>query len=267
MAKENVDICDKIEQYSFYKKFSCMSRYTDMPEDYAYLEKDSDVIPEFDFSESRPFSVFRIGLDIPVLSPYLSRQLVADLCDISVEELEKIINGKAFVYYLDSPDGTHKIGDVVDKALITWEEGKDLSLQSGYAIAYLLYLKDYYRKDELGDYYTNLVSPRAQKALDALDEYDLTAEDVFIRNILAPTEIKEAFKAIIGGKVNARNYFTDELYSIYNLNRRARMTFTQNIKLVHMANYSVLQRHVDEYFQKLWALGFIFEDNYHIKSN
>jgi len=89
MAKENVDICDKIEQYSFYKKFSCMSRYTDMPEDYAYLEKDSDVIPEFDFSESRPFSVFRIGLDIPVLSPYLSRQLVADLCDISVEELEK----------------------------------------------------------------------------------------------------------------------------------------------------------------------------------
>lgn len=257
---------DNIEQYSHYVSFSRMARKTTMPEKYTYLETDKQIIPEFDFSDSRAFTVFRIPVDVPVLSPYISRQLVADLLDISLADLEKLIGGKAFVYYMDSADGEHKIGDIVEKTIVTWENGRDESFQGCYAIAYLLYLKDYYRKDEFGDYYSDQISLRAQKALDALDEYGLNAEDIFIRDIIAPSEIRDAFKAISLGK-DERNFFTDELYAIYSFINRTKASFTQDVKLVYMSNSMILQRRVDEYIEKLWNIGFIFEDNYHLKSN
>ena len=257
---------NRIEQYDWYIKLcNCLFEDEKIFEDFGYSPDDDPIEPEIDFSGFSPFGCMKLNLNVPVISPYISHELIADLLDLEVEQVDSIIEGKSVVFRMDSSDGRFKRGEVAKRSDIGKKNiGEMRWYHNGFAIAYLLWEKNYYIVNDDNEYDVP-PTPRASKAIDKLAEYDLFPADVFLRSILVLPEVRTVIENWTDD-LSKRNALTDRYYRIYKWAERCRSDIWIKPKIVLMANLPILQRRVDELLNHLVDLGLVFHTPYMIKT-
>lgn len=254
-----------LEQYSCYIRLcNCLHENEKLFEEFGYSGDDEPTEPEIDFSGFSPFGCMKMNLDVPMISPYVSHELIADLLDLDVEQVDKIIDGKSVVFRMDSSDGAFRRGEIADRGAIGKKNFSEMRwYHCGYAIAYLLWEKNYYIVNEDNGYDVQ-PSPRAEKAIDKLAEYDLFPTDVFLRSILVIPEARDVIE--FSGDPAKRNALTDRYYTVYKWNDRTRSLAQKKINMILMANLPVLQRRTDVLINYLVDSGLVFDGPYEIRT-
>lgn len=261
---------ENLEQYSKYIRFCRYARTNDaLFENYSNSETDVTEFPVLDFSRTRAFDAFKMTVKMPVVSPYISSETMADILDISLADYEYIVSGKAVVCFSECLKGRIRTGDMVMRNhLLKNELSSGYFLSTGYAIAFLLYLRDYYRKDEDGDFLigNENVSDRTKKALKRLEEYNLDATDVFIHDLIGPKELTTVFQTDgIDGSDELR-YLANTYYSIYNAIERVNVLQKRNSTYTLIAHSSLVKKRMDDLIANLVGSGMVFKNHFEFDS-
>ena len=127
----------------------------------------------------------------------------------------------------------------------------------------------YYRKDVDGDYLigNENVSPRTQKALQLLEEYNLNATDVFVQDLIGPKELTTTFQTRgVDGSVELK-FLANTYHSLYCAIERVNALQKRNSAILYLAHSSALQKRVENLFSELIEAGMVFKNYYEIKTD
>lgn len=260
---------DILQQYSYYASFCKMSANEDaLFAGFEEYDVEFDEFPKLDFSSTRPFDAFQMSLKTPVVSPFLSHELLADILDIDVEDVENIMYGKAAVCSLDCFNGKYKTGDIVKRSdLLLNDEFPDGNfLAGGYAIAFILYLKEYYKTDEMGGYISDDIPDRTDVALTLLSNRGIYPSEVLMHEIIGPAELSTTLRTRGVDSSDELRYLANRFYSLKSSIERLNGIQQRGTFFMYMVHYSTVQKQVDKLINELINAGMVFKDHFTFES-